>query len=42
MINTYTLQKELLNYGFTWDEVEYYLRNPKELQKLLEKIQNNN
>ena len=42
MLNTYTLQKELLSYGFTWEEAEYYIRNPEELKKLLEILKNNN
>ena len=42
MLNTYTLQKELLSYGLTWEETEYYIRNPEELKKLLENLENNN
>lgn len=40
--NTYeTTIKTLLQYGFSWDEIEYYTRNPKELEKLFESIANN-
>ena len=38
MISTYIIEKELLSYGFTWEQVEYYLRNPKELKELLNKL----
>ena len=38
MLNTYTLQKELLAYGFTWQEIEFYIRHPEELEKLLKEI----
>jgi len=29
------ITRTLLGYGFTWEEVEYYIRNPKELEKLV-------
>lgn len=38
MLNTYTIEKELLSYGFTWEQVEYFIRNPEELKKFLENI----
>lgn len=28
------LTKTLLEYGFEWDEVEFYIRNPRELERL--------
>lgn len=33
--------KNLLFLGFTWNEVEYYWRNPKEYEKLCQEIRNN-
>lgn len=41
MLTNETIIKTLLGYGFSWDEVEYYIRNPAELKKILEKMQNN-
>lgn len=41
MLTNETIIKTLLDYGFSWDEVEYYIRTPQNLKKLLEKIQNN-
>jgi len=31
--------KTLLQYGFTWIEIDYYIRNPKELQKIINEIE---
>lgn len=32
--------KTLLEYGFTWQEVDYYIRHPRELERLIEEIEN--
>lgn len=33
--------KTLLKYGFEWSQVEYYTRHPEELEKIFERIANN-
>lgn len=34
MLTDEVIMKTLLQYGFTFEEVEYYVRNPKELERL--------
>lgn len=35
MYNTYSdFANDMLSRGFTWDEIEYYWRNPEEFEEL--------
>lgn len=39
MLTNETTINTLLKYGFSWEEVDYYIRNPEELEKLIIKIE---
>lgn len=40
MLTSESITNTLLKYGFSWEEVEHYVREPKELNDLIKQIEN--
>lgn len=40
MLTSESITNTLLKYGFSWEEVEHYIRNPRELNNLINQIEN--